>query len=33
MENAKVKIKRGFMGSFYLDIEGNNRVPRVRRVK
>jgi hypothetical protein len=33
IENAKVKVKRGFLGSFYLDIDGSNRAPRVRRVK
>jgi hypothetical protein len=32
-ENAKVKIRRAFMGSFVLEIEGSNRIAKVRRVK
>lgn len=32
-ENPKVTIRRGALGSFYLDIEGENRSPRVRRVQ
>jgi hypothetical protein len=30
-ESPKVTIRRGFLGSFFLDIEGDNRSPRVRR--
>jgi hypothetical protein len=32
-ENVKVKIRRAFMGSFVLEIEGSNRIAKVRRVK
>lgn len=32
-DNPKVAIRRGAFGSFYLDIEGQNRSPRVRRVE
>ena len=32
-DNPKVAIRRGMLGSFYLDIEGENRSPRVRRVQ
>jgi len=32
-DNPKVAIRRGALGSFYLDIEGENRSPRVRRVE
>ena len=32
-DNPKVAIRRGAFGSFYLDIEGENRSPRVRRVE
>lgn len=31
--NPKVSIRRGMLGSFYLDIEGESRSPRVQRVK
>jgi hypothetical protein len=31
--NPKVTIRRGALGSFFLDIEGDNRSPRVRRVQ
>lgn len=31
--NPKVSIRRGMMGAFYLDIEGENRSPRVQRVQ
>ena len=31
--NPKVSIRRGMMGAFYLDIEGENRSPRVQRVR
>ncbi|TXI07202.1 MAG: hypothetical protein E6Q76_08810 [Rhizobium sp.] len=29
----KVTVKRGALGSFYLDIEGLNTTPRVRRIE
>jgi hypothetical protein len=31
--NPKVKIRRGSFGSFFLEIEGDNNSPRVRRVQ
>jgi hypothetical protein len=31
--NPKVTIRRGMLGAFYLDIEGDNNAPRVRRVQ
>lgn len=31
--NPKVSIRRGMLGSFYLDIEGESRSPRVQRVR
>lgn len=31
--DAKVTVRRGALGAFYLDIEGTNRSPRVRRTK
>jgi len=31
--NPKVAIRRGFMGAFYLEIEGTNQSPRVKRIK
>lgn len=33
LTNPKVSVRRGFMGAYYLDIEGSNLSPRVRRVK
>lgn len=33
VENPKVKITRGMMGSFFLEIERINPAPRVRRVQ
>lgn len=32
-DNPRVVIRRGALGSFFLDIEGDNRSPRVRRVQ
>ena len=32
-DNPKVAIRRGVLGGFYLDIEGEPRSPRVRRVE
>ncbi len=32
-DNPKVSIRRGMLGSFHLDIEGESRSPRVQRVK
>lgn len=31
--NPKITIRRGALGAFYLEIEGTNRSPRVRRLK
>ena len=33
LENPKVKLARGALGSFFLEIEGVNPAPRVRRVQ
>jgi len=33
LNNPKVKIRRGALGAFYLEIEGTNRSPRVRRLQ
>lgn len=30
---TKVKVRRGAFGAYYLEIEGSNRSPRVRRVQ
>jgi len=32
MDSPQVRVRRGFAGSFYLEIAGTNRSPRVRRV-
>lgn len=32
-DNPKVTIRRGALGSFFLDVEGDNSAPRVRRVQ
>lgn len=32
-ENPKVAVRRGMLGAFYLDIEGESRSPRVQRVQ
>jgi len=31
--NPKITIRRGTMGAFYLEIEGTNRSPKVRRLR
>lgn len=31
--DPKVRVRRGAVGSYYLEIEGQNRSPRVRRVR
>ena len=31
--DPKVVVRRGALGAFYLDIEGTNRLPRVKRVQ
>lgn len=31
--DPKVRVRRGVVGSYYLEIEGQNRSPRVRRVR
>ena len=33
IDNPKVRIRRGALGSFYLEIQGTNVSPRVRRVQ
>lgn len=33
VDNPKVTVRRGALGSFFLDIEGVNPAPRVRRVE
>ena len=33
LDDPKVKVRRGAMGSFFLEIEGQNQAPRVRRVQ
>lgn len=33
LKNPKVAVRRGALGSFYLEIEGTNHSPRVRRVQ
>ena len=33
VENPKVRVRRGAIGAFYLEIEKTNRSPRVRRVQ
>lgn len=33
LHSPKVRVRRGVFGAFYLDIEGTNRSPKVRRVE
>jgi len=33
LENPKVVVRRGMLGAFFLDIENDNRSPRVRRIQ
>jgi hypothetical protein len=33
LDDPAVTVRRGMMGAFYLDIEGTNHMPRVKRVK
>jgi hypothetical protein len=33
VNNPKVEIRRGMMGAFYLNIAGDNRTVRVRRIQ
>jgi len=33
IENPKVRVRRGFLGAFYLEVEGSNRTPRVKRLQ
>lgn len=33
IDNPKVRIRRGALGSFYLEIQGTNTSPRVKRVQ
>jgi len=32
-QDPKVTVRRGLLGSFYLDFEGDNRSPRVKRIE
>lgn len=32
-DNRRVKVTRGALGSFFLEFEGMNKAPRVRRVE
>ena len=33
LQDAKVRVRRGLMGAFYLEFEAHNHAPRVRRVE
>jgi len=33
IENPKVRVRRGMLGAFYLEVEGSNRSPRVKRLQ
>jgi hypothetical protein len=33
LDSPKVRVRKGMFGAFYMDIEGTNRSPRVRRVE
>jgi hypothetical protein len=33
VQNPKVRVRRGLLGAFFLEVEGTNRSPRVVRVK
>jgi hypothetical protein len=33
LDGPKVKVRKGALGSFFLEIEGQNQTPRVRRVQ
>jgi hypothetical protein len=33
LDNPRVTIRRGMLGSFFMDFDGDNRSPRVQRVK
>ena len=33
IDDPKVRVRRGALGAFYLEIEGTNRSPRVRRLQ
>ena len=33
IDNPKARVRRGALGAFYLEIEGTNRSPRVRRLQ
>ena len=33
LRSPKVSVRRGFAGAYYLELEGSNRTPRVRRVR
>lgn len=33
LDNPKVVVRRGLLGAFYLELDGTNRSPKVKRVK
>ena len=33
LKNPKARVRRGALGAFYLEVEGTNRSPRVKRVE
>jgi hypothetical protein len=33
LDNPKVVVRRGLLGAFYLEVDGTNRSPKVKRVK
>lgn len=33
LREPKVRVRRGFAGAYYLELEGSNRSPRVRRLQ
>jgi hypothetical protein len=33
LDSPKISVRKGFAGAYYLEVEGSNRSPRVRRLK
>lgn len=33
IDNPKVRVRRGALGAFYLEVEGTNKSPRVQRIQ
>jgi hypothetical protein len=33
LDSPAVRVRRGFAGAYYLEIDGSNRSPRVRRLQ